>query len=279
MDRHALFEQLSGLYTLDNLNRISSWIISAFKSGRSDLLADLAAYVPQAASSSGTDQKRFTRLMMCYHPDRHASIMQSIRNAYDRNQTDLLRGHLHIASALHFIRARASESHGQRTPPTPPKEPSAPRPMHPVDGKSRNFVSALKQKEYGNLNVVYHDVDLAGMEGDLELSGYGIADLTGLELCTNLTGLDVSGNCIHDIWALSALTLIEELDLSRNRIRTIQALESLPYLRIVDLSDNEIEDVRPLYDLEHLEFVNLISNPIHEEALRPLRRRGVVVVI
>lgn len=279
MNKQHLFDTLSRLWTPENLNRISSWIISAFRSGQYHLLRDLAACIPEAVSSAHPINRLFMQLMMRYHPDKQASILKEIQTAYASDQSDRLRMFLHIASALEYVQAQSLKSREPGSQQKRGRTPSAPRPMYPTDGKQRNFVSALKQKEYGNLDVVYHDSDLTGMEGDLELSGYGIADLTGLELCTNLTGLDLSGNRIDDIWVLSALTLIEELDLSRNRIRTIQALESLPYLRIADLSFNEIGDVRPLYDLEHLEFVNLIGNPIHKEALRPLRRMGVVVMI
>lgn len=221
--------------------------------------------------------------MRLYHPDKLSSIQRTLKEALHQNHIEKLRHLSHISSTLSFIKSYGALSPGGQGGPTirdrTPRPPSASEPVDRSDNQTRNFISALKQKEYGNLDVVYQDIDLINIEGDLEISGYRLSDLSGLELCQNLTGLDLSNNNIYDIWMLSQLVLIEELNLSLNRISSIAALETMTHLRILDLSFNDIERIDSLYNLENLEVVNLIRNPIREEQLRPLRRRGVVVVL
>ncbi|NQT24638.1 leucine-rich repeat domain-containing protein [candidate division KSB1 bacterium] len=281
MDKRNLFDQLLSLYTQANLNHIASWIISAFKLKNHKVLLDLVKRIPEVPFASEKNiSKLFTQLMILYHPDKLLSILKKIEDAYKDGPIETLKHFLHISSTLAFIEKTAAQpSEDQNIQSSNQRADCSPATPTRMDTNDGSFISALKQKEYGNLDVVYHDGDLINMEGDLELSGYQIQNLSGLELCQNLIELDLSHNTIYDIWALSQLYLIEELNLSSNRIGSIDALESLSHLRILDLSFNDIEDIESLYDLEKLEVVNLIGNPIKEEQLPPLRRRGVVVII
>lgn len=276
MDRQVLLDQLIKLYTQANLNYISSWIIAEFKSGQHQLLRQLASSFPFGAGQNIS--RIFTQLMMCYHPDRLSSILKSINSAFNENQIRQLRNFMHISSTLEFIKANKAEKTDPGSIWKGQSQSSRPTPVKITDTDILNFMSALKQKEYGNLDVTYFDSDLMSMEGDLELSGYRLRDLSGLELCQNLTCLDLSSNYIDDLWALSQLILIEELNLSSNRIGSITALEPLVNLRILDLSLNEISKIQSLYHLKKLEYVNLVGNPIGEGQLHPLRRRGVIVI-
>jgi len=278
MDDHVLHRQLLKLYTPENLNTVSSWIISAFKAKQYDLLNDLARCLPDSVVHAGANpNKIFTQLMMRYHPDRLSSIHHEMIKAVKEGKLQALKNFQHLSKTLQFIEDRkestTSQIHNQRSKSSKTSE------MDMSCQGAHTFLSALKQHEYGNLDVVYHDTDLMSLEGDLELSGYGIQDLSGLELCDNLSGLDLSRNRIIDIWALSRLNLIEELNLSCNQITSIHALENMSYLKELDLSYNEIESLEPLYPLQNLAFVNLIGNPIHATQIRPLQQRGVLVIL
>ena len=140
-----------------------------------------------------------------------------------------------------------------------------------------DFKSALKHKEYGNLDVIYQDHDFVQIEGDLELSGYRIDDLSGIELCIHLITLDLSNNEIFDITNLRFLHLLEELDLSYNKVHNIDILSELHYLTHLDLAFNNAEDISSLLQLNRLEYVNVIGNNIPEFQINALKGRGVII--
>jgi internalin A len=132
---------------------------------------------------------------------------------------------------------------------------------------------------------------------ELNASGRGISDLTGLEYATNLaflnlgefyyywvwppelrtnqieditplTGLirlkslNLSNNQISDISALSDITALETLILYNNKITDISALSDLSNLTSLDLERNQITDITPLSGLTNLKSLELSSNLI-----------------
>jgi hypothetical protein len=109
--------------------------------------------------------------------------------------------------------------------------------------------------------------DLQGLTS-LNASGKGIADLHGLEYCTDLGKLYLGGNQISDINPLSNLTSLTRLDLYHNEISNIAPLASLTSLLYLYLENNQIRDITPLSNLTNLENLYLGSNRISD--LSPL---------
>ncbi|MCB2230315.1 leucine-rich repeat domain-containing protein [bacterium] len=129
--------------------------------------------------------------------------------------------------------------------------------------------------------------DLLGIE-DLLATDLMIADLTGLEYCTNLKMLniinnDVSGlapltglrnleqlhagqNDIVDIAPLSNLTNVTWLRLNENRIADISYIANLTGLTQLDLQGNAVVDVAPLETLVNLVDLQLTANRIRDIA-------------
>ena len=89
-----------------------------------------------------------------------------------------------------------------------------------------------------------------------------IADLTGLELATNLRWLNLSGNRISDISPLQQTTRLESLNLSGNAVADISPLRELQDLKDVNLSDNHISDVSSLANKTKLRNLTLDRNEI-----------------
>ncbi len=92
----------------------------------------------------------------------------------------------------------------------------------------------------------------------------GIADLSGIEYCTNLSELDLDYNRISDISPLSSLTSLTLLQLNFNQIGDISPLSSLTSLEVLRLQDNQISDISPLASLTNLIILNLNSNQISD---------------
>lgn len=96
----------------------------------------------------------------------------------------------------------------------------------------------------------------------LDLNGYGIRDLTGLEAFTNLKSLDLENNFLEgaDLAAVQKLTNLKLLNLKNNNLEQITSLKSLNQLEFLDISLNEIKDFSPIRDLTRLTSLYLRSN-------------------
>ena len=121
----------------------------------------------------------------------------------------------------------------------------------------------------GNFNVPGIWFSAAPSPGAMELgdfaSGKGIADLTGLEYCTNLLNLDLGGNLyISDISVLGDLTNLQTLDLHANQISDVSALTGLTNLWNLGLGSNQISDISALADLTNMKYLGLDSNQISD---------------
>ena len=91
-----------------------------------------------------------------------------------------------------------------------------------------------------------------------------IANLTGLEYCTNLEDLCLWSNHIIDISPLANLTKLTSLAIERNLISDISPLSNLTSLTLLVLSYNQISDVSPLADLPNLAQLWLWDNQISD---------------
>ncbi len=142
-----------------------------------------------------------------------------------------------------------------------------------------DFIRAVKAEYLGNLSYTLNPADLAGLEGELNVAGYGIIDTEGLQFCRNITRLDLSRNHISNLYDIQGLVYLNELLLSENRIEHIEYIRDLENIEIIDLSFNEIENIDALLALDRLQFADLRGNPIQSlETLRELSRRGVVII-
>lgn len=142
-----------------------------------------------------------------------------------------------------------------------------------------DFIHAVKAEFFGNLENTILPVDLASLEGELDLSGYGILDTEGLQYCRHISKLNLSGNRISNLFDLKELFYLRELLLAHNLLDSIDYLAGLVNVEILDISSNEIEDFSPLLGMEKLQFVDVRGNgSVNPGVLEILNRRGVVVL-
>jgi len=105
--------------------------------------------------------------------------------------------------------------------------------------------------------------DLSGITA-LYAQGMNIADLSGIEHCTNLDTIFLDGNYISDITPLSDLTQLKKLYISYNLISDTSALANLKNLEELGIADNHISDITPLSGLTNLEILHLYDNQISD---------------
>jgi hypothetical protein len=142
-----------------------------------------------------------------------------------------------------------------------------------------DFLSAVSAEYLGNLGMPLGPSDLAALEGELDLSGYGMSELDGIEYCRAVTRLNLTHNRIDNLYSLRYLVYLRELFLAENHIHSLDNLVELFNLEILDVSRNDIEELAPLIELENLKFVDARENPLRfSEEIRELERRGVVVL-
>ena len=89
-----------------------------------------------------------------------------------------------------------------------------------------------------------------------------IADLTGLEHCTNLQQLELRHNKITNLNPISNLTELTSLHLQDNQVSDVSMLSNLVKLTVLILLDNQVININSLSGLVKLEMLDLAHNKI-----------------
>lgn len=140
----------------------------------------------------------------------------------------------------------------------------------------------------------------------LNAESRGIADLSGIEYCENLTILHVSENQISDLSPLAKLknlrifgaraNLISDLSplahsglfqisVPDNEIIDVTPIATMPDIRVMALHNNQIVDIAPLVASPYIgpdDQLNLTNNPLSEQSLEeyiPALQARLVLVI
>jgi len=129
-----------------------------------------------------------------------------------------------------------------------------------VDFPDPNLEAAVREALNKASGPIYAS-ELAGLVS-LSASDRGIQDLSGLEYCTNLSGLSLWGNQISDVSPLAGLTNLTSLDLELNQINDTFPLATLANLTHLYLGENQINDISPLAELANLTALLLYTNQI-----------------
>lgn len=127
----------------------------------------------------------------------------------------------------------------------------------PDSGLRTAILRALGKSEAPETQITGSDMDDLRT---LQASGFGVRDLTGLELATNLRKLYLNNNQISDLSPISGLNSLERLSLNNNNISDVGNLSGLTDLRWLRLNNNRISAVAPLNGLTNLETLVLSNN-------------------
>ena len=155
----------------------------------------------------------------------------------------------------------------QPTAPPTPSPTSTPMPAeeltdYVIDWKDENLEKAMREiTGIYNRDIMYSDV---AEYTTLNISDYGIRNISALSNLKNLTDLDLDNNEISDISALGNLTNLTRLRLGFNEISDISVLVNLTSIRMLELHKNKINDVSALSGLDKLSFLNLGQNEISD---------------
>ena len=291
----SLYKRLVAAYTRENLHIITTKIIALHRNKQHHALNQIMRLVSRDTDTGMQNpDKTFYKLMMLYHPDRIAYYHAEFEKHHSRSDVEQLRKHAHIFSALEMekglvLLTKPAEDHesteeyrwedtgggfgyrGENDEEGDFSERSDTVPF------ATDFYSVFKRSIYGPENIELPFYYLEELE-ELDLNGYGIELLDGIQHCVRVALLDLSRNRITDIAELSHLILLREVYLSENRIGYIDALSFAEHLHSADLSYNRIDDISALFELKKLEYVNLLGNRISKKQTDQLRKRGVVVV-
>ncbi|MFN4213566.1 CotH kinase family protein [Exiguobacterium sp.] len=100
---------------------------------------------------------------------------------------------------------------------------------------------------------------------ELNLSGYGLTDLTGIEYFDSLESLTLSENVLTTLPDLSMLSNLKTLDVSFNLLTKLPALP--PGIEIINIEHNQLESLEPL---EGLKLIRLNARDNRIETLEPI---------
>ena len=122
-------------------------------------------------------------------------------------------------------------------------------------------------------NMLY-DIDLISLD-QLWIFQSGVADLTGLEHCTNLKLLlcNNASNQVTNLAPLSGLTNLFEFWMRQAQVTDVGPLAGVTTLGTLDLSYSQIEDISPLAGLTNMLDLLLDGNRVRDiSALSGMRK-------
>jgi len=294
MEIGELYSNLKKAYTDENLGLVSGRIIGLFRDKKYDALRALQKVVNEYTPCEEEKiNKVFSRLIMLYHPDRLSQNIKQLEKAYKEGDFESLYSMSHILTVQNLEPEHAvlssvltdedlAEEFGW--------DDSADGYSYFMAGEeleqdmednseldSRSFISVLKRRVYGNLNVDFPMYLLEDLE-EIEMADYELEDLDGISSCHYARAVDLSNNNLTDITELGELRQVERLYLSNNQIGLIDSLYNLSVLQVLDISYNDVDDISPLFELSHLSYLNVMGNRIPAWQLEKLQLQGVTLV-
>lgn len=289
-----MYQNLREAYTPENLGQISGRIIDLFRGQRYDALRYMQKVVNgYTPCEEEKINKVFSRLIMLYHPDRLSQTLEKMENAFGRGDFEELYTMSHILHIQHLepenmpvstvitaedLAEEFGWDEGMDGFSYFTGEGSVEDPYEEDEFQSYSFLTALKRRVYGNLNVDFPMYLLEDLE-EIDMADYDIESLDGIDACRYVRVVDLSNNNLTDLTDLQELHQIERLYLSNNHIGMIDPLSSLTVLQVLDLSYNDVDDLSPLFDLSHLGYLNVTGNRIPSWQLDLMKSMGVTVVI
>jgi len=300
INANELYDELKKNITSSRLKDMSIEVISRYKKKDHGYLASLAERVGISSAETGISRV-FSQLIQLYHPDRLKKISTEIElHKKNGNADELARikgiylidmkrvqvkdftfkadeEYLYDNDESNYDEYEEGFDDGEDISRDHEYEDEVFE--ETAAGEEYGFIEAVNDLYLGNLEYELTLADLHNLEGELDLSGFDLEDLTGAEYCLNITSLNLSGNRIYRIHQLAGLAKLEVLYLSDNRIDDITFIEGLAELRELDISFNDIEDISVLLELPNLQYVNLIENPVSDETIiEELQDKGVIVI-
>lgn len=105
--------------------------------------------------------------------------------------------------------------------------------------------------------------DLAALTGPLVISNKNIANLEGVQFCTQITRLDASSNPLAGFPDLNGMTGLQQLYLTNANLTQVPPqVATAPNLSVLNLSENQITDVSGLNGCAKLQILSLRVNKI-----------------
>lgn len=296
METGDLYAKLKEAYTAENLGLISGRIIEMFRDHRYDALRAVQKVVNEYTTCDGEKiNKVFSRLIMLYHPDRLSQALGQLEEAYKRDDFEELYTLSHILTVQNLEPEQVTvssvitdedlaeefgwdeEVDGYSYFMAEEESQEDDYLNEESDYAGRSFLTILKRRVYGNLNVDFPMYLLEDLE-EIEMADYELEYLDGIGACRQARAVDLSNNNLTDISELSDLHQVERLYLTNNHIGLIDALSMLTVLQVLDISYNDVDDLSPLFDLSHLSYLNVMGNRIPAWQLEKLQLKGVTIV-
>ena len=293
MEIGDLYNKLKIAYTAENLGVVSGRIIGLFRDKKHHALRAIQKVVNEYTPSNEEKiNKVFSRLIMLYHPDRLSQNLKQLEQAYQGGDFESLYSMSHILTVQnlepeHVLLSSVlteedlAEEFGWDEGADGYSYFMAEEESEEEDVDSglerRSFLSVLKRRVYGNLNVDFPMYLLEDLE-EIEMADYELEDLDGISACHYARAVDLSNNNLTDISELGELHQVERLYLSNNQIGLIDSLYNLSVLQVLDISFNDVDDISPLFELNYLSYLNVMGNRIPAWQLEKLQLQGITIV-
>ncbi|OJJ23658.1 hypothetical protein BKI52_04665 [marine bacterium AO1-C] len=290
----ALYQKLKKAYSQENLHRITTHLIQLHKNKNYEVIKKIYHSVfGNSRLEEVTNTRRFSQLIMLYHPDKGGVICETLDTLYEKQAYKQLEEHAHILCLDNLesfkpsllvdheaiFKAEYAWDQDQTGFYYSSEESENVEEYFYTEEieEERSFYNAIKRQVYGHLEVEFPSYYLEDFE-EFDLTNQALESLDGIAYCKHMRRLDLSSNSLCDIRELWELNELEELCLANNQVNDIDVLDNLVFLKVVDLTNNRVEDISPLFELEHLSYVNLVGNQVKQNQIKYLKAKGIIVL-
>ena len=294
MEIGELYGNLLKAYTAENLGTVSGRIIELFRDKKYDALRAIQKVVNDYTPCNEEKiNKVFSRLIMLYHPDRLSQNRKQLDRAFQEGNFETLYAMSHILTVQNlepghavlssvFTEEDLAEEFGWDEGADGYSYFMAGEELEQEEDlapgmERRSFLTVLKRRVYGNLNVDFPMYLLEDLE-EIEMADYELEDLDGISACHYARAVDLSNNNLTDITELGELRQVERLYLSNNQVGLIDPLYNLSVLQVLDISFNDVDDLSPLFELNYLSYLNVMGNRIPAWQLEKLQLQGITII-
>ncbi|MGI2297582.1 leucine-rich repeat domain-containing protein [Paenibacillus sp. GXUN7292] len=107
--------------------------------------------------------------------------------------------------------------------------------------------------------------DIGGMGNGLshlDLRGYGITNLSGIEHAVHIKSISLNQNPLSDIGPLKSLTSLDSLMLTQTQVTDLSPLAGMENIRMLGIADSKVRNLGPVATLTGLSMLDITHNQI-----------------
>ena len=277
---YTLYQNLKKSFTEPNLNKITTRIITLYKSKQYDILKKILKPISEIIQFEYDKEKigkYFSKLILLYHPDKITSSLNEIEKFYTESDFEKLNSFSHIFSTLKkideigdvsttIIDNRGNSSDNNETTYSPEQnnyyyDDTNYKNWDEYYYNEKNFDDDYSEEYYTDEDLFSNDDDEIDEKEAKDNSNTSYFNNDNKFSFINILENELIGGNGGNL-SNYALEDMDQVELIRKEINDLQGLENCLNLKILNLSGNKIKDISEIWGLARIEELYLDNNKI-----------------